>query len=587
MATRPAYTATAATALLLLLALAAAPGATARSLKAAAATACNGCADAACYCKTVASGDYANPFDATCATFLKCANGAASVSPCPGGLIFNAAAKVCDWPTATTCSPGCAAAAPSPSPKPSPSPSPSPSPAASPSPSPSPSPKPSPSPSPTPAPSPSPSPATGTACNGCADAACYCKTVASGDYANPFDATCATFLKCAGGAASIAPCPGGLIFNTAAKVCDWPTATTCNPGCATVTTSPSPSPVVAPSPSPTVAPSPSPVVAPSPSPSPAPSGPAPANALLPSGPIITGYYQTWSAPWKSSGASLDLANIPAYVNVVVVSFAQPDCTYVKGSYVLSGTGLSFSSDALVVRDAISALKARQPNTRVLLAVGGATYTNFAALNAQCVKDLVTDFGFDGADLDWEPSTAACAATGGKVSCPTDAEGVAAVTALREKLPKGQYLLSTASFHVGVYGEGAFAASKPASGYMGINLAMARSPAGQSLDLINIMSYDAGNLASTGFDPKESLRAHRAAWPTSALALGVEVPPEAWGGNVVTLDQVADLSAYTMANGGNGMMIWSLHKGGSPSAQAILTKACTVLGMAGCTAPLPM
>jgi hypothetical protein len=32
---------------------------------------------------------------------------------------------------------------------------------------------------------------------------------------------------------------------------------------------------------------------------------------------------------------------------------------------------------------------------------------------------------------------------------------------------------------------------------GVNLAMAKSVAGQALDLINIMAYDAGNTASTG------------------------------------------------------------------------------------------
>ena len=122
----------------------------------------------------------------------------------------------------------------------------------------------------------------------------------------------------------------------------------------------------------------------------------------------------------------------------------------------------------------------------------------------------------------EPSSPNCAPYGGKANCPTDAEGIAAVTALRTALPKGSYLLSTASFHVGCYGEGAFAASWPSSKYTGINLAMARSTAGQQLDLINIMAYDAGNLASTGFDPKESLRAHRSVWPNTAVALGVEV-----------------------------------------------------------------
>jgi len=48
-----------------------------------------------------------------------------------------------------------------------------------------------------------------------------------------------------------------------------------------------------------------------------------------------------------------------------------------------------------VKAAIAALKAAQPNTRVMLAVGGATYTNFAAMNTQCIEDLVDDFGCDG------------------------------------------------------------------------------------------------------------------------------------------------------------------------------------------------
>jgi hypothetical protein len=31
----------------------------------------------------------------------------------------------------------------------------------------------------------------------------------------------------------------------------------------------------------------------------------------------------------------------------------------------------------------------------------------------------------------------------------------------------------------------------------------------------------------GFDWSEAYRAHRAAWPTQAMAIGVEIPPEAW------------------------------------------------------------
>jgi chitinase len=68
---------------------------------------------------------------------------------------------------------------------------------------------------------------------------------------------------------------------------------------------------------------------------------------------------------------------------------------------------------------------------------------------------------------------------------------------------------------------------------------------------------------------------------------VEVPPEAWGGNVLTLTQVEQIATYTRANGGAGMMLWSLHKGGTPSATAIAQKVCTLYGMFGCSLPLPM
>lgn len=215
---------------------------------------------------------------------------------------------------------------------------------------------------------------------------------------------------------------------------------------------------------------------------------------------MVAYYQSWSAGWASTGANLDLAKMPSYVNVVVVSFVQPDCSYTKGSFSLQGTGLQFSSDGPVVRDGIAALKAKQPNTWVMLAVGGATYTNFTGINAKCIKDLVDDFGFDGVDYDFEPNNPACAIIGGKVTCNSDADSVSALTKLRNAMPKGQYLLSTASWHVGMYGTGTFVNSKPSSQYTGVNLAMAGSPAGQSLDLINIMAYDAGDLSSTGFDP---------------------------------------------------------------------------------------
>ena len=64
-------------------------------------------------------------------------------------------------------------------------------------------------------------------------------------------------------------------------------------------------------------------------------------------------------------------------------------TYKKGSVLsVDNSGLQFSWDSAVVRDAIILLKATQPTTRVMLAVGGASYQNWGGLNAKAIKDLV-------------------------------------------------------------------------------------------------------------------------------------------------------------------------------------------------------
>jgi hypothetical protein len=75
--------------------------------------------------------------------------------------------------------------------------------------------------------------------------------------------------------------------------------------------------------------------------------------------------------------------------VIAVSFAKPDMAYTKGSYNFAGSGLQFSWDPPVLRDAITTLKARQPTARVMLAVGGATYQGWDNLNTKAIKDLVS------------------------------------------------------------------------------------------------------------------------------------------------------------------------------------------------------
>jgi hypothetical protein len=72
----------------------------------------------------------------------------------------------------------------------------------------------------------------------------------------------------------------------------------------------------------------------------------------------------------------------------------------------------------------------------------------------------------GVDIDYEPTNSNCVVGATSVSCTTDPESVSVTSALRAALPKGQYLLSTASWHVGCYGEGGFKVAQPASIYTG-------------------------------------------------------------------------------------------------------------------------
>lgn len=95
-----------------------------------------------------------------------------------------------------------------------------------------------------------------------------------------------------------------------------------------------------------------------------------------------------------------------------------------------------------------------------------------------------------------------------------------------------------------------------------------------------MSYDAGPT----YDPKEALDAYRALY-SGRILMGVQVPPEAWGGHVITVQECQQTAAYVKANGGDGMMLWSLQKAGTPSAQTLSTTICNSLGLGSCSTPL--
>lgn len=299
---------------------------------------------------------------------------------------------------------------------------------------------------------------------------------------------------------------------------------------------------------------------------------------------LVGYYESWSEPWVGDGSKARLANVAPYVGVIILSFAQPDARHAPGGG-LDGSGLQLPYDAATLKQALAALRARSPETKVLLAVGGATYTNWAGLDGKAIAQLVADFGLDGVDVDYEPVNPACKVVGGRVACATDAEFLAVVKALRAAVPR-PLLLSIAAWSTGAYGEGRFAAAPPGGDYTGLSVNLLRA-AGGELDFINLMAYDAGN----AYSPSQALEAYQALY-AGPVMVGVEVPPEAWGGHTTSLDEIDAIAGHVGGMNAGGMMLWSLQKQPNgmasptnPSAPMIARRICENLFLGGCAQPL--
>ena len=301
------------------------------------------------------------------------------------------------------------------------------------------------------------------------------------------------------------------------------------------------------------------------------------GANAPSGKLLVGYYQTWSDAWKANGADTVLAHLPNYLNIVNLSFMEPNSTYSAGSISLGGTGIGVPYDGPTLKDAIAALHRANPNSKVMVSVGGATFTAWSSFNAQAVAAFVNDFGLDGVDIDYEPSNANCTSNGQTVSCPSsDTEYVSVVNSMRAAMPRPKWL-SIAAWSVGAYGENQWASALPTgSAYTGIALAVIKnSSASVALDLVNVMSYD----ASSAYDPRQALAAYQHYFK-GRIAMGIEVPPEAWGGHVYTISEIDSLADAVSSSNAAGLMLWSIQKSGA--AQQFATEMCTKLGLGNCS-----
>ena len=269
--------------------------------------------------------------------------------------------------------------------------------------------------------------------------------------------------------------------------------------------------------------------------------------------MIAAYYCSWSSPWVNDSSKMDLALLKdTYpgLDCVNISFAQPDMNYKGGSF--DGTGLQFSQDFGVVVGAIKILKSK--GVTVMLSVGGGSYwSEKKNPNIDAWVYLAMDLGCNGIDIDWE------------VGGSDDKTLTFVITSLNKKWPNSK--ISFAGFSTGAYG-------KDGSGdtYKGMSID-AMVNAGDKVDWINIMTYDAG----PEFDALGALDCYRIYYP-GPLNIGFEIGVQGWGGALLSNDDVVRMATYSKNNNPkNGAFIWCLGKAGNPSVADVISVCSGIFG----------
>ncbi|WP_200289802.1 glycosyl hydrolase family 18 protein [Rhodospirillum rubrum] len=275
----------------------------------------------------------------------------------------------------------------------------------------------------------------------------------------------------------------------------------------------------------------------------------PARADIPPRPLVA-YVQSWEDGPAAHGRDSGLVGLPAAIDVAILSFVRPDAVY-SGGEDLRPTGLGYAYGRAVLAEAIAERKARVPGSLVLLAVGGATYTAWHALDAAAIARLVTAVGADGVDIDLELDNPACQSDGGaRISCTGGYVWRSVIKALRAALPRPK-VISLTGWSVAAYGEGPWAEARPTSQHTGELLALFRHPVSAEIDLVTIMAYN----ATAAYDPVEAYRAYRAAW-AGPLSLGVLVPPDNGRQPDLTAAELTRLGQAIAADRKAGMMLYA-------------------------------
>ncbi len=355
------------------------------------------------------------------------------------------------------------------------------------------------------------------------------------------------------------------------------------------TPTPSPSPTATPKPSATPTPVPSPTATPkssatptpvsSPTATPKPTATPSATPVATPTPVVsatrhlTGYFPSWSDPYyyyagysgtPMTDAQLLAASALAKTSTtpytdIYLAFAQPNFTWSGlAANNWTGTGIQFSSAPQDVTQSIRLI--HNAGKRVVLSVGGATYSNWSALAADAGKasgastsptktalaQFLVDMKVDGLDVDYETSGSTSAVV---------TEYAKAIQAMREAVDAASAtdgrsrVLALAGWSTGAdytaqipnpanpsqisYWGGSAGRERLTFATQVTTGAYAGKTVGSLLNALNVMSYDAGYQY---YDPSVAYDEYRKMLPSAVtVSGGLEIPTESWGGAVLVIN----------------------------------------------------
>ena len=210
------------------------------------------------------------------------------------------------------------------------------------------------------------------------------------------------------------------------------------------------------------------------------------SAQLPS-PALVGYWQNWDIP---ESPYIELDQVDARYNVVNISFGIP----INGTdYEIGFTPSEVSQSTFIAQ--VQTLKGQ--GRKVLLSIGGATApikldnTTERDVFVSSVNGLLSTYGFDGIDIDFEGSS--LTVSGGTIANPTDAHIIHLINAIKTimtdyQLNHNKKLLLTFAPETAFVQGGQSAWS----GIWGAYLPVLHSLR-DSLDLIHVQLYNSGSM----------------------------------------------------------------------------------------------